>query len=661
MNPILNQEASYIDFTALNEVHIREAAQQIQQQTRDKILNLKQIPAEQRTFANTAEALDEVMQGLGKVFSAIFLTGYVHPEEAPRKTALEQIPVLDKFNNELMLDVELYRAVKAYANTTEAQGLEGYRKKFLDDTLLDFRRNGLELPDAQRREVQEIQNALSEQGAAFDANIAAYQDSMTVSEAEMEGLPEDYKKAHKQEDGTYKIDLSYPSYRPFMKYAHSGTARKTLMHKFLNRAADKNLEVLDLMLAKRKELADKLGFSSFAHYQLLDKMAKAPENVWAFEQELREKVLPRAKADYQELLEMKRQFYKDHSLEKVHPWENAFLNNLLLKENYQVDQEELKAYFPLDRVIEGLFALSSRLFAVEFEEISGPSVWHSDVRAFWIKKNGSIAGRFYLDLFPRDQKFNHAASFPLVSGRKRAQGYQKPQAALVCNFPRPGKNRPSLLPHDEVVTLFHEFGHLMHDMLTESPLAAMAGTNVSRDFVETPSQLFENWAWEYDSLQLFARHYQTGEPLPKSLHANMLKARNVGSGIATLQQIFYGMLDMTYHNKYQEVAAKGTTAVVKELQERVTLFEYMEDTCFQAGFGHLNGYAAGYYGYLWAKVFAEDIFSAFHKSHVLDAATGKQLRDIVLARGATKDEMQTVRDFLGREPDNQAFLKSLGL
>jgi thimet oligopeptidase len=278
-----------------------------------------------------------------------------------------------------------------------------------------------------------------------------------------------------------------------------------------------------------------------------------------------------------------------------------------------------------------------------------------------VKEQGNLVARFYLDLYPRKNKYNHAAMFGMIPGKLVNNEYQIPTASLVCNFPKATAEMPALMPHNDVETFFHEFGHLMHDLLTKAELASQAGTNVARDFVEMPSQIFENWAWDYEALSLFAKHYKTGEILPKELHQKMIAAKNVGSGLHVLQQIFYGTLDMTYHDKYDPNGKTSTSELVEELQNEITLYKFQEGTHFEAGFGHLNGYAAGYYSYLWALVYAEDMFSVFKENGIMDQKTGLKLRKLVLEKGSTVEEMDIVKDFLGREPNEQAFLKSIGL
>jgi thimet oligopeptidase len=283
------------------------------------------------------------------------------------------------------------------------------------------------------------------------------------------------------------------------------------------------------------------------------------------------------------------------------------------------------------------------------------------VRAFEVLDGEKLIGRFYLDFFPRPNKYTHAACFGMIKGRSTPMGYQLPMATLVCNFPPPSADKPSLLPHSQVRTLFHEFGHVLHQMLTTAALSSQSGTSVARDFVEAPSQIFENWIWNYDALSLFAKHYETGDVLPRELFDKMIAARNVGSGLAAEAQIFYGMLDMTLHNVYDPSGGQSIDAVVNEMMTSATHFPYVEGTHFPAAFGHLNGYGASYYGYMWSKVYAEDMFSIFEKDGLLNESVGRRYRDIILGKGDSDDPMNLVKEFLGREPNNEAFKKSLGL
>ncbi|MCF8335887.1 MAG: Zn-dependent oligopeptidase [Bacteroidales bacterium] len=650
-----------MDFKNLTGEQIKEAKKETISHVEEIIQEITDGKKEQRTYTNTLKRFDDLINELERVHSSIFLMAYVHPQAGIRKESLNSIKELSTVENRIKMDVGLYQAIKEYAQTEEAANLEEPAKKFLEDTIRDFEQNGLGLPKEKREQIKKIQDDISELGIQFESNITSYQDALIVGEKEMEGLPEDYKQARKTEDGNYKIDLTYPSYFPFMKYSESDWARKELSRKFKNIASDKNPEVLVKLLKKRKVLSRLLGYETYAAYILENRMAKDPSTVWDFEQTLREKVNNKAREDYEKLLEKKKQKTEGNP-QKIEAWEATYYKTLLLREDYQLDDEQVKQYFELDRVIGGLFDVAGKLFGLEFREVENPSVWHEDVRLFEVHSDGQLRGRFYLDLFPRDNKFNHAACFTIIPGKETEKGYQKPTATLVTNFPRPAKQSPALLPHSDVVTLFHEFGHLMHDLLTIAPLSAQSGTSTKRDFVEVPSQLLEHWAWEYESLNKFAKHYQTGDNLPEALHQKMVDTKNVDSGLFILQQIFYAMLDMTFHERYNpDNDTRSTTEIVKELQNNITLFDYMENTHFEAGFGHLYGYAAGYYGYMWAKVYAEDMFSLFRKNGNFNAQWGEKLKKDVLEKGASREESRMVRDFLGREPGYDAFMKSMGI
>ncbi len=660
-NPIFNDFNETIQFDKITATHVTAGTEEGIKNSRATLQSIYTIPSQRRTFENTMLALDDMYNDLLGVYSCIYLLSNSHPDKDIRTASSEQVAVLSKYNNELGLDEELYRSVKEYAKTNEAQQLTGYKAKFVTETVRSFERNGFALSREKRNELKAIQDKASDLSLSFNKNIADHKDSLVVSEQEMEGLQEDYKASHKRPGGTYTIGLSYPDYQPFMKYATSESARKALYIKYNNRASNKNLDVLKDMLIERQRMASLLGYKTFAQYQVEERMVKKPEVVWDFENSLIDKVKVKAKMDYDELLEVKRKHRNDPGASVINPWEASFYNNLLLIEKYQLDQEEVKEYFELNTVLDGLFTVAQTLFSVKFNEVSNPPVWHKDVRLFEVTRDGKTIGRFYLDLFPRENKFTHAACFRIIGGKETPRGYQMPQAALLCNFPPATAEKPALMPHSQVETFFHEFGHVLHNMLTTAPLQSMSGTYVARDFVEAPSQIFENWTWDYASLKLFAKHYKTGAPLPKPLFDKMLAAKNVGSGLATSQQILYGVLDMTLHDGYDPNGPESTTEVVKRLQNRITLYPFLEGTNFQAAFGHLTGYAAGYYGYLWSQVYSADMFSVFEQNGILDPVTGGRYRDIILAKGSTEDELDIVRQFLGREPNQEAFLKGLGL
>jgi thimet oligopeptidase len=650
-----------IEFSNLTPEYVKQATDASINQAKESLSKLYAIPKEKRTFNNTMLELDNIYNDAGNVSNSIYLMSSVHPDDAIRNVAQESNSEFAKFFNEVELDENLYRAVKDYSETAEAKSLAGYKAKFVEETVRDFERNGFALSKEKRDELKAINDKLSDLSIMFQKNIADVNDFLIVDENQIDGLEEDYKNARRTEDGKYKIDLSYPSYIPFMKFSNSEETRKELYSMFNNRAARNNLEVLIKVLMLRKEMAELLGFKTYADYRVGDRMAKLPQNVWDFENNLVDKLKEKARMDYDELLTVKRAKLGDETIDVIQPWESGYYNNILLKEKYDLDQNLVKEYFPTNDVFDGLFQIAQHLFGVQFEEVKDPSVWNKDVRMFNVKKDGKVISRFYTDLYPRPNKFSHAACFPMIKGKDTPEGYQMPVATLVCNFPAPTADVPSLLSHNDVETFFHEFGHVLHNVLTTAALSTQSGTSVSRDFVEAPSQIFENWTWNYDALKLFAKNYKTGEVLPPELFEKMIAAKNVGSGLSNTQQVFYGMIDFTLHDKYDPTSSTTTTEIIEELQNKITLYPYLDGTHMQAAFGHLMGYAAGYYSYLWALVYAQDMFSVFEKNGIMDVNTGLKYRDVVLANGGSRDELQMVIEFLGREPNQDAYFKSIGL
>lgn len=650
-----------IQFDKITLDYIETKTQKTMDDLDKKLSKIYSVPVEMRNYDNTVLAYDQVVDGLNTVYGTFLLMANSHPDDATRNAADDAKVIFDKYINELDLNEDLYRSFKEYSKTDEAKLLMGYKEKFLRETIRDFERNGFALSKEERDELKEIQDRLATISNEFSKNISEYKDFLIVTEEEIKGLDDNYKNARREDDGTYKIDLSYPSYRPFMKLSESEGARKRLQQKYLNRATVKNLTVLEKLILNRKQLAEHLKYNSYAEYIQETRMARNPETVWEFENNMINKVREKGKLDNDEVLAIKRSHTGDDSAKVVYNWEYSYYNNILKKEKYQVDGQEVKKYFELGNVLDGMFKITQTLFGVKYQKVENASIWQEDVTMYEVLDNGKIIGRFYLDLYPRDNKFGHAAMFPIQNGMNSDNGYQIPTVALECNFPQPTDDVPSLMSHQQVQTFFHEFGHVLHNMLTQTNLSSFSGTSVSMDFVEAPSQIFENWTWDYESLKMFAKHYETGEVLPEKLFNKMVAAKNVGSGVATLQQIFYGLIDMTLHDKYNPNEVRTTTDIVRELQNSITFIPYTEGTHMQAAFGHLEGYAASYYGYLWSEVYAQDMFSVFEKEGILSPEVGKRYREFILAKGANEEPMELVKKFLGREPNAEAFYRSLGL
>ncbi|MGE5363873.1 MAG: M3 family metallopeptidase [Bacteroidota bacterium] len=660
-NPVLHPLNQAIDFKSITARDISSATDEVLAASKNALEKIYSIPKEKRTYYNSLLALDDIYNNVSGVQSIVNLMLNVNPDESVRNACKEAQTKLDAFNNNIALDETLYNALKQYSKSADAGTLSKPRKKFLNETIQEFERSGFRLPAEKRASLKDVQNKLSELSMRFATNIAEYSDSLVLDESGMAGLPDDYKNARRRSDGKYVIDMSYPSYFPFMRLAKSDEARKSLYTKFLNIASDKNISLLKEILYNRKVLSYILGYQTYAQYALEPRMAQNAKNVWEFEDNLIAKLRPKAEKDFNELIQVKRKVTNDPAATAIQPWEAAYYRNILLKDNYSLDPELVKEYFSVDDVISGMFKTAQHLFDIQFRQVDNASVWHKDVKMYEVIDNDKVIARFYLDLYPRDNKFNHAGCFNILKGKSTSQGYQLPAVALVCNFPAATSDKPALMPHSDVTTFFHEFGHALHAVLTQSELSAFSGTSVSMDFVETPSQIFENWAWNYDVLKTFAHHYKTREPLPEDLYRKMIDTKNVTSGIMTLYQVLYGEIDMTLHDHFNTKGSLTTTDIVRELHNKILPYPFTEGTNFEAGFGHLIDYAAGYYSYLWAEVYAQDMFSIFEQNGVMDKQTGRRFREQVLAKGSTEKESDIVRTFLQREPKQDAFLKSLGL
>ncbi|MBV1888034.1 MAG: hypothetical protein KUG51_01970, partial [Urechidicola sp.] len=421
-NPLLTEFNDVIDFAALTGDDVTDATEQIQKRVDSMLANILAIDDADRTFDNTMLALDDLYAAYDFVGSAIYLMSSTHPDSLIRANAQTSNVVLSQYGNELSLNEELYNAIKSYSLSDEAKGLTGYKAKFVKEEVESAERNGFALSKEDREKLKVINDELAGIGNDFSQNIAGFKDFLILSEAEMDGTSDDFKAARKQDDGTYKVDLSYPSYRPFMKYSTSDSARKALYMKYMNRAYPDNEEVLQNLLIKRKEMAELLGHRSFAAYRLESRMAKTPETVWDFETKLKEDLTPKATADYEEVLAVKQSKVGDAT--NVNSWEGSYYYNMLLEEKYQLDSELVKEYFSLDDVLDGLFTITQTIFDLEYKEVENPSVWQEDVKLFEVYQDGKLKGRFYLDLHPRDNKYGHAACFGIKGGKMTPEGYQ---------------------------------------------------------------------------------------------------------------------------------------------------------------------------------------------------------------------------------------------
>jgi len=650
-----------IEFQSLTPERIAEACGEAMRWCDEGVAAIVAVPAGQRSFANTFVALETAMDAVGQASGAYAFMAYVAEDDALRETAREWDERLSKYAVELGFREDLYNAVKEYAAAAEAAALSGEEARLLERTLRDYRRNGFDLAKEQRERVQALMNRLVELGTEFRKAIDTWDDGIVARRDQLAGMPDRWIDGLKtvEVDGQtkYRVSLDYPEINPFLDNADSASLRRELFLKNQNKGGEGNIAVLEEALRVRAEIAAQLGYASWMQYVVEKRMAKRPENVDRFLAELDPKLRAKANADLEILSRAKRAHMGDDGIDI---WDWRYYTNRLLKTEYAVDDFEIANYFPLEAVLNGIFEIAQRLLGVRFEAAADAPTWHADVVAYDIHDAGRTEpfARFYMDLYPRPNKFNHAAAFTLRSGRRLPNGgYQQPISAIVANFTKPTADAPSLLRHKEVETFFHEFGHILHQTLTKARYLEFSGSSTERDFVEAPSQMLEHWMWDRETLRRFARHHETGAPLPDELLDAMIQAKNVSSGIKELRQMFFARLDYTLHSPGFD---GDSTAAVERLYP-ITGFPYPVGTHMQAGFGHLFGYDAGYYGYLWSRVFGDDMFTRFEDSGLLDEATGLDYRRKILERGGSVDGDALVRDFLGREPNQERFLREIGL
>lgn len=621
-------------------------------------------PAAERTVANTLVALDDVV---ARFFEDARMPGFmadVSTDPAEREAGRAAGNDLSNWFNRMGKNEAVFAALEELVALDPVFTPE--QRRFLDETMRDYRRAGLDLPAEQRARLDEIDEELNELGSDFRTNIAEDETVVLLSEEELVGVPEAFVASLPRSGGLCVVNMKGPNLGYVLGYCENPTTRKKMGCAAGLRGGQRNVRVLERIIALRHERARLLGYPNTAAYVVETKMAQDPETVLAFYEDLRPKLRVKAEQDFAELQAAKRQHTGDPEA-VLEPSDISFYSNWLKREKYAVDTEALRAYFSMADVRAGMFGVYQDLFDITFVDITaaareaGRPFWHEDVELYQVTDNatGEMLGEFYLDLFPREGKYSHAAQFPLRLRKVWADGrVTSPIVALVCNFTKPMEDRPSLLSHGEVETFFHEFGHCLHSILTRATLANFSGTSVARDFVEAPSQMLENWTWQPAVLSRFARHYETGESLPAEVIDGMIAAKNLGSGISTEGQVYLGLMDMRFHT--DEDGDVDTTAVCEQTYRDARLFEPAANLVRQASFGHLVGYEAGYYGYLWSLVYAQDMWSRFEDAP-MDPEVARAYRRAVLEPGGTREALDMVRDFLGREPNSAAFLKSLGL
>jgi thimet oligopeptidase len=614
----------------------------------------------QPSYDNTLRPLDEAIGRVWLAYGRSAFMARVHADARVRDAGQAAEERLTKWQVDLAFRPELARAVRKLGSTAEGTALAGERRRLLEHWLRDFRRAGHDLEEHERAEVQRLRERLVELEVLFQRNVDEFEDGLELTRDELAGLDDDYiaRLRPGRREGTYRVSLDYPELFPFLDQAERRDLRQQLEFKALNRAADINRPVLEEVLALRRRVAELLGYESWAHFSLEVKMAATPANVDAFYDSLLGPLRARASEEIERMAGM---LAAETGETILRSWDRRYYDEQIRRRELGIDAAEVAAHFPLERVVTGMFELCGDVFGLDFEQLDNASAWHADVALYEIRDRptGEAIAHFYADLFPRSGKFGHAAAFTLVPGRRRADGsFQRPVSAIVANFTRPASDAPSLLRHDEVLTLFHEFGHILHQCLTRAETTRFSGTETEQDFVEAPSQIMEHWAWNRDVLARFARHHRTGQPIPPELVRRLTEARDLNVCVKTLRQCYYGLLDRALHDAAQH---RDLDRIYHEAWA-VTGFPLHEGTFDPASFAHLvGGYDAGYYGYLWSKVYGDDMYSRFEAEGVTSPQVGADYRREVLEPGGSRDGMEHLRAFLGREPSDEAFLRLLGI
>ncbi|NMO16306.1 Zn-dependent oligopeptidase [Pyxidicoccus fallax] len=622
----------------------RRSSDEAMAAARDGIARLKALRAPYGT-RQVLELYDEAMGALDDASSRASVARHAHPDGAMREAGEAAEQALETLSNDIRMDRAVYDVLASLDLSRE----DAPTRKWMEKVLREFRRAGVDRDEATRARVKELQEELVRIGQEFSRNIRQDTRSEALPPSALEGLPDDYVRAHPPgADGKVRITTDYPDIVPFMTYSRDAEARETMWRLFRLRGHPANQDVLQRMVARRHELATLLGYRNWAAYATEDKMIRDEQAAADFIARIAAASEARMKRDYAVLLERKRRDVPGAT--RVNPWDQAFLEDRVKAEQYAFDSQVVRPYYEYTRVKQGVLDLTARMFGVTYRRVPDAPVWHPDVEAYDVFEGSALKGRFYLDMHPRDDKYKHAAQFTLTSGKA---GRRLPEGVLICNFPRPGAE-PALLQHSDVETFFHEFGHLLHHIFGgHTRWSGVSGVRTEWDFVEAPSQMLEEWARDTASLQTFARHHQTGEPIPADVVAKMRRADEFGKGLWVRQQMFYAALSLELYRR--EPGSVDATALVRELQGKYTPFPYVEGTYFHLSFGHLDGYSSNYYTYMWSLVIAKDLFTVFQRKGLLDPAPAQAYRREVLEPGGSADAAKLVHAFLGRDYDFRAY------
>lgn len=675
-NPLLEMKG-LPPFSTIKPHHVEPAIDEVLTQNRARVAGLLDV-TEYYTWTNLLLPLEEMEDRLSRIWSPVSHMNAVVNSEDWRRVYNACLPKLSAYSTELGQNQRLYQAFLSISEGSEWQKLSVAQRKVIENGLRDFRLSGVALEPEKQNRYKEIAERLSLLSAKFSENVLDATDAWKKhieKREQLAGLPEHaldmaQQTAQRERLEGWLLTLEYPSYLAVMTYAEDRTLRAQMYQAYVTRASDEgphagkwdNTTIMGEILALRHEKARLLGFDDYAQYSLATKMAASSEQVVSFLTDLAQRSLAMAKCELDEL----RAYARDeHGLAEFEAWDVMFYSEKLRQHRYAITDEELKPYFPENRVLDGLFKLVNRLYGLTVTENISVDTWHADTRFFEIHDHqGILRGQFYLDLFARPHKRGGAWMDECVGRRRTVRGVQTPVAYLTCNFSPPLGSQPALLTHDEVLTLFHEFGHGLHHMLTQVDFLNVAGiAGVPWDAVELPSQFMENWCWQRSVVDMMSGHYQTGEPLPPALFDRMIAAKNFQSGMQMVRQIEFALFDFRMHLEYDPQRGPRIYDILAEVRQHVAVMNPPSFNRFPHSFSHIfaGGYAAGYYSYKWAEVLSSDAFAHFEENGIFDRDTGLRFLATILEQGGSRDPMELFIEFRGREPQIDALLRHSGI
>ena len=667
MNPLL-QDFNTAPFSKISNENYKPAIQkgiEIAKLEIDAITDNSNEP----TFENTTVALDFSGEKLNRITSIFFNLNSAETNDEIQKIAQEVSPLLSEFGNDITLNTALFARVKAVFNVKETLDLSPEQTMLLDKQYKSFARNGANLNKEDKSKLREIDAKLSTLSLKFGENVLAETNAFELhitNENDLAGLPESEKEAAKSNDKEgWVFTLDYPSYIPFLTYIDNRELRKKMAIAAGKKGFQDNsfnnegvvLEIVNL----RHQRANLLSYKTHAHFVLEERMAETPENVIAFSNNLLEKAKPAAIKEFNNLEAYAK---KLDGIDQLQKWDGAYYSEKLKKELFDLDQEILKPYFKLENVIGGVFEIANRLFDLQFEEVSNIDKYHEDVKTYNVTDTkGNFIAVFYADFHPRKGKRNGAWMTSYKAQQIKNGKNERPHVSIVCNFTKPTETKPSLLTFNEVTTLFHEFGHALHGMLANTTYNSLSGTSVSWDFVELPSQVLENWCFEREALELFAKHYETGEVIPMNYVEKIKESASFHEGMQTLRQLSFGLLDMAWHGGKTPENIVSVKEFETQAFSETQLYPDVKENCMSTAFSHIfqGGYSAGYYSYKWAEILDADAFEYFQEKGIFNKEVANKFKEHILSRGGTEKPMVLYKRFRGKEPKPEALLKRAGL